>query len=328
MGQMPGMIHDYHDLLGGGRPGGMPVAPPLKLQEQMIRNRLGSVSLSGANRAYREWLDFRRAQANGATPSEVDSFWNLLHDRLVFLPREVKECIEKRRAPLTPTAEPVAPAPALEPALAPIRRETQPVEELIAALEAVSARMQGAGPANAQNHGALEQNTKRLLGEWKAVAGAGAESAEASSRESAGPIEWRALAEQPDSLTLFALREKAVRFVLTQLPAHRGGAAEDKAVPVRKALAGALEKCALDGDWPGFHRVLSLDSAAGLLAGADHLRWKEIGDTLEQAAGEQTSSPETARGQYATVVELTDSAAITALVARRLKELPVERARP
>jgi hypothetical protein len=324
LGRVPGLVHDYRDLLTANL--GPMRGVPWSATEQMIQQRLASVSLSGVNRAYREWLDFRRAQVNGAPPSELDSFWSLLHERLPFLPREVKVCLEKRRAP--PAPGPISPPSAPELGPAPIDRAVQPVEELLAALDAIAARLPGAGPANAQNNGALVQTMKDLPGEWKAVGGAGPGGAEASSEESVVPIIWQALAEEPDSLALFALREKAVRFVLMQLPARRGGAAEEKAVPVRKALEAALENCAVDGDWASFHRVLRLDSAAGLLARGDHLLWKNIGDALEQAAGERKSSPKTARARYATILQSSDNAAITALIARRLQELPAEAARP
>ena len=321
-----GLIHDYHDLLGA-RQGSMMPGLPWRVQEQQLRQRLASISTAGVHRAYREWLDFRRAEVNGAALGELDSLWEDLRARMVYLPREVKISIEKRRASTRAEAIVAASAPAPEPRAA--GRETQAVAKLIAALEALAARAPIEGAASEPHGAVFQEYVKSLPGMWRMVGRQDPEEGQAaqSDGENAAPLAWRMLAEQADCLPLFALREKAVRSVLAQLPSRQGGDMEE-AVPVGRVLEAVLEKCVLDGDWKSFHRVLRLDSAANLLAGDERLLWKQIGEAFEQASGEAKSSPQTARARYASILQWSDDTAITALAIRRLQALSVKDTRP
>lgn len=320
MGSLPVQIHNYHDLLGGGS-GPMRPGLPWNIQEAQIRNRQASIPFSGVNKAYREWLDFRRAQESGEDSGKMDSLWNELKQRLVFLPRDVKTCLEKRRA--TPPAEQIGAAPASLSA----SKEANPVEELIAALEVTAARAQSDKPPDAPSNGVLEQNMEPFLEAWKTVESKDRIYTKGPRSEHAAFMIWQTLAEQPDCFTLFALREKAVRSALAQLPSHQGGKAQE-AIPVRKTLEMALEQCAIIGDWSSFRRVLRLDSIATLLTGGEHHLWEQIGEEFEQAAGEGKSSPEAARARYAEILQLSDNAAIVTLAIRHLKELPGKDTRP
>jgi len=320
MGQMPGLIHDYHDLLGA-RPGPMPTNPMWAVQDNMIRHRLTSVPTFGVNKAYGEWLDFRRAQEKGAAAGELESLWQALSKSLWDFPRDVKISIEKRRG--AARAEEIAATTAPRP----MHQKAQPVAELISALEAAAARAQIHRPANEQNDGVFRANIKQLLDAWTTIGTRNPEDAPAPHAEDAASLSWRALAERADYLALFALREKAVRSELAQLPARRGGS-EGETVPVRQALEDALELCALDSDWASFHRVLRLDSAANLLANSERRLWIQIAEAFEQAARERGSSPDSARVRYVRILELSDDAEITTLAIRQLKALPAKQTRP
>jgi len=317
-GLQGGQIHDYHDLLVG-HPGVPTGGNSWALQEGLILQRIASMSAAGPQRAYREWLEYRRAQTNGAAPDELKSLWGQLRERLVFFPSEVKASIEKHRA--LPRVEDVIAAPGSDPA----RQENRPIEELIAALEAASARVLTGGSANEGNDGGFQEKMKHLLEAWRSIQRKEPQDPRSPQSDNAAPVAWQALAGRTDGLKLFSLREKTVRAALAQLPSQHGGNT-DETVPIRKTLEVALEKCVTESDWTSLRYVLRLDSAANLLTGAERLLWKQIADESERASGEAISSPETARYRYREILGLSDDPALTKFAVRRLKELATKEA--
>jgi hypothetical protein len=320
----PSQIHDYHDLLGprvGGPPRQMMGGLPWKVQEQQIQNALANNSNIGVHKTYRQWLDYRRAEESGAAPTEMATLWEEFRRQMNYLPLETQSAIRKRHeSPDAPEAA-ASPETAAAPGLHPASPETQPVAELIAALEALATRIQYEVAAGDLMGRDLKNRVTALLNEWKGIDSEDAEVSQITHPQYEDPMAWQALAVRPDCLTLFALREKAVRYALARIVSQRGGGAEE-ALPIRKALETALEKSVIEGDWPRFRRVLRLDSAANLLPGAGHIAWSQMANAFEQAAGESKSSPEAAKDRYFEILRTSDNAAIAALAIRCLKALP------
>lgn len=327
----PNQIHDYHDLLGS-RPG-QPMRPtmggglPWPIQEQQIKQALTSNSTIGIHKTYRQWLDYRRAEESGAAPAETASLWEELRKDIHFLPTELQASIQKRHdlpgAPETAASAKRAGAPGATatPGPHPASPETQPVEELIAALEALATRVQNEASTGQPDHGILKLWLPDLLNEWKIIVRETGEGVAATRPRIRMVSGWQEIAERPDCAILFPLREKAVRFTLAQISSQPGGAA-DEALPLWKVLVKELEKSALADDWVRVDRLLRLNAAAGLLPRAESVAWSGMAEAFAQAADASKLSPDAGRDQYLGILRRSENASITSLAIQRLKALP------
>jgi hypothetical protein len=297
------------------------------LQQMFIRNghRVPDEFMALMGREKKETDDLSVALQFG------DRWLQLLHAREAAEPREAIADLEAQLlgAPLSEAVKlhiarsfSQAPAPMPENAAKPaaLEPDPDPSRALIAGLETIAASDRSADKTENPDAGQMDaakasHAARSLLDAWRKLStgdlhGVGADYGE----------DWQSLAEQPGSLKLLSLRERAARQALAAIMGPKTGSDEPSENPV-ESIRRALEKTIMAGDLQKAAKIISVDTAAYLLPPEERKPWAQALADFDAAATATDRYPERARSLYLHILITTIEPACAALAAQRLKEL-------
>ena len=283
---------DYHDTLAAlaRTQAHIPGQPPQTQREAELKWR-GD---------FAGWLAWREAEEQGNAGRIETARAALLKNADVFEPR-VAAFLKKR----------LAAQPALAKGGAPDEGKIDAQNPAIAEL-ATALRQRFAGKKN----DASAPDVSALIEAWLRF---DRDAAGAAGRDVNFTATWQRIASLADGAALCKLRDGAARSALAQvLPESVGNRAD---VPLTPLFHDALDTCAARGAHEAIARILALDAVAGVLFDPEHRAWVVTIGRLRRALEIPPADFVNAREAWRHVLRTTDSPAVAALVAEKLKAI-------